>query len=65
MDLNDWDMAFPSASVASGAPDPREPDETFFTSAELSRLRRYRDAVRAGLYNEDIGTSQFPTHVRI
>jgi hypothetical protein len=65
VDLNDWDMAFPSVSLASVAPDRRKPDETFFTSAGLTRLRRYRDAVRAGLYNEDIGTSQFPTHVRL
>jgi hypothetical protein len=54
MDLDDWDMAFPSASVAPIAADRTEPDGTLFTSAELDRLRRYRDAVRAGLYNEDI-----------
>lgn len=65
MDLSDLDMAFPSASVASVAPDLRQPDETLFTGAELSRLRRYRDAVRAGLYNEDISASQPPTHVRM
>ena len=65
MDLNDWDIAFPSASLASVTPGRSEPNETFFTSAELNRLRRYRDAVRAGLYNEDIGASQLPTHVRV
>lgn len=64
MDLNDWDMAFPSATLEFVASDRSEPDETFLTSAELTRLRRYRDAVRAGVYNEDIGTSQLPTHVR-
>jgi hypothetical protein len=63
MDLNDWDMAFPLAPLVSVAPDRSEADETLFTSAVLNRLRRYRDAVRAGLYTEDIGTSQLPTYV--
>ena len=61
MDLNDWDMAFPSAFVV---PDRNEPDETVFASTELDRLRRYRDAVRAGFYNEDSGTCQLSTRVR-